>query len=234
MFVQAGLTRNSSFCIGKCRLASEVRAAHFLTPAPGQGLRPDVLGSCGPNTPAAGPSLWLGAVCKTGWGGGRNLASALPHEKQSLPQCEMTPHARNALKSGDPSDQTLAFFEHAAPPSPLQAGAPERVSPGPLRGPLQHQCMPLRTSEAPPSFLREQRAQTGDRRYVSSRLGVSHAGAPAWRGLGGAAWSKNARAWSEGSPDFSPPQAHAAISRCKTLCFSRATRLTQPRSPESR
>ena len=32
--------------------------------------------------------------------------------------------------------------------------------------------------------------------------GVTHAGAPAWRGLGGAARSKNARVWSEGSPDF--------------------------------
>ena len=32
-------------------------------------------------------------------------------EKQDLPQCEMTPRARNTLKSGDPSDQALAFFE---------------------------------------------------------------------------------------------------------------------------
>ena len=42
-----------------------------IAPSPGQGLRPDVLGSGGPNTPAAGPSLGLGAVCKTGWDGGR-------------------------------------------------------------------------------------------------------------------------------------------------------------------
>ena len=46
-------------------------ARQGIAPFPGQGLRPDVLGSCGPNAPAAGSSLWLGAVCKTGWDGGR-------------------------------------------------------------------------------------------------------------------------------------------------------------------
>ena len=45
------LTRNRTFCIVKCRLASEIRAADVLTPAPGQG---------------------------EGWGGGRNLVGALP------------------------------------------------------------------------------------------------------------------------------------------------------------
>ena len=72
------LMRNKTFCIVKCRMASEFHAADVLAPAPGQGLRPDVLGSGGPNTPAAGPSLRLGAVCKTGWGGGRNSAGAVP------------------------------------------------------------------------------------------------------------------------------------------------------------
>ena len=60
-------------------------------------------------------------------------------ERQSISHCEITPCARNALKSGDPSDQSLAFFERAAPPSPLQAGAPACLTPGPLRGPLHHQ-----------------------------------------------------------------------------------------------
>ena len=60
-------------------------------------------------------------------------------EKQNLPQCEMTPRARNALKSGDPSGETLAFFERAAPPRPLQAGAPAWLTPGRLRRPLHHQ-----------------------------------------------------------------------------------------------
>ena len=72
------LMRNKTLCIVECRMAFEFHAADDLAPSPGQGLRPDVLGSCGPNTPAAGPRLWLGAVCKTGWGGGRNLACAVP------------------------------------------------------------------------------------------------------------------------------------------------------------
>ena len=71
-------SRKKSFCIVKIHLTPKVLATEVLAPAPGQGLRPDVFGSCGPNTPAAGPSHWLGAVCKTGWGGGRNSASAVP------------------------------------------------------------------------------------------------------------------------------------------------------------
>ena len=46
---------------------------------------------------------------------------------------------RNQLKSGDPSDQALAFLERAAPPGPLQAGAPAWRTPGLLRSPLHHQ-----------------------------------------------------------------------------------------------
>ena len=71
------LTSSKAFRTVKRSPGSKGRAAEVLAPAPGQGLRPDVLGSCGPNTPAAGPSLWLGAVCKTGWGGGRNLAGSV-------------------------------------------------------------------------------------------------------------------------------------------------------------
>ena len=42
-------------------------------------------------------------------------------------------------KSEDSFDEALAFFVRAAPPSPLQAGAPAWAAPGPLRGPLHHQ-----------------------------------------------------------------------------------------------
>ena len=45
------LSRNKTFCIVKADLGSEFRAADVLTPAPGQG---------------------------EGWGGGRNLAGAVP------------------------------------------------------------------------------------------------------------------------------------------------------------
>ena len=40
-------------------------------------------------------------------------------QEKILLHCEILICARNDLKSGDPSDQTLAFFERAAPPSPL-------------------------------------------------------------------------------------------------------------------
>ena len=73
---------------------------------------------------------------------------ACPVKKQNFLQCEMM-SARKALKSGDPSDLTLAILEPAAPPSPVgpqprrarlphpvQAGAPAWMSPGLLRSPL--------------------------------------------------------------------------------------------------
>ena len=99
-----GLLRNMTFCIVECDLGSERRAADVLTPAPGQGLRPDVLGSCGPNTPAAGPSLCLGAVCKTGWGGGRNLAGAVP----AFDPHPSLPPARGKVKFRLPAPRQLA------------------------------------------------------------------------------------------------------------------------------
>ena len=64
------------------------------------------------------------------------------HEKQIISYCEIATCARHKLKSGDPSDQTMALSERAAPPSPagpqprrarllrpVQAGAPARIGP---------------------------------------------------------------------------------------------------------
>ena len=82
-------------------MASEFHAADDLAPSPGQGLRPDVLGSCGPNTPAAGPSLWLGRGLQDGlgWGSkpGRRCACIRPPSQPSpcpgegaFPACRRT------------------------------------------------------------------------------------------------------------------------------------------------
>ena len=141
------------------------------------------------------------------------VCSGGSHKKQFVLHCEIHPARRScsandrcrqgskAQKSGYPFDQTLAFFERAAPPSPagpqprrarlprpvqtaagqfgaaglgpLQAGAPAWLTPGPLRGPLQHQCIPLRTFEEPRSFLRDQRALTGDRTHLSRWLALN-------------------------------------------------------------
>ena len=73
------------------------------------------------------------------------------HEKQIISYCEIHPAMRSssandmhrqgskAQKSEDPFDEAQALFERAAPPSPLQAGAPAWLTPGPLRGSLHHQ-----------------------------------------------------------------------------------------------
>ena len=92
---------------------------------------------------------------------------------------------REGLNSGDPSDEALAFSERAAPPSPLQAGAPAWMTPGLLRSPLHHQGRRLGGSRGAcrSGFLRGRR----------SRPGHNHAGAPARRGLGGVEYSKDAR-----------------------------------------
>ena len=59
--------------------------------------------------------------------------------------------AWDAPKSGDPSDQPLAAFERATPPSPLRAGAPAWSWPGRLRCPL---TSPLRQAlRLPPERL---------------------------------------------------------------------------------
>ena len=51
-------------------------------------------------------------------------------------------------------------------------------------------------------------------------------------GLGGAARSKNARVWSEGSPDFSVFRARVVISKCKSdLFFMRLGRQLADRDP---
>ena len=106
--------RNKTFRIVKCDLGSEGRAADVRAPAPGQGLRPDVFGSCGPNTPAAGPSIWLGAVCKTGWGGGRNSAGPVP----AFDPHPSLPPARGKVQfppaSAPPTGRTIRFFANAA------------------------------------------------------------------------------------------------------------------------
>ena len=98
--------------------------------------------------------------------------------------------ARHKLKSGDPSDQALAFLDRAAPPSPLQAGAPAWATPGPLRSPLHHQGRRSGTSRSA--------CRSGLVRGRRSRPGQIHAGAPAWRGLRGVEYSKDARGRFEG------------------------------------
>ena len=108
------LMGNKAFCIVEIHLTPNVLATEVLAPAPGQGLRPDVLGPCGPNTSVAGPSLWLGAVCKTGWGGGRNLVGAVPafDPHPSLPPArgkEQFPRATAVS-----SCRTIRFFANAA------------------------------------------------------------------------------------------------------------------------
>ena len=74
-----------------------------------------------------------------------------------------------AQKSEDPFDETLAFFERAAPPSP-QAGAPAWIWPGLLRSPLHHQG---RRSGSSRSACR-----SGLLRGRRSRPGQVHAGGP--------------------------------------------------------
>ena len=51
-------------------------------------------------------------------------------------------------------DEALAAFEHAAPPSPLRAGAPAWISPGPLRGPLKSNLPRIATLERVGRFSR--------------------------------------------------------------------------------
>ena len=90
-----------------------------------------------------------------------------------------------AQKSEDPFDETLAFFERAAPPSP-QAGAPAWIWPGLLRSPLHHQG---RRSGSSRSACR-----SGLLRGRRSRPGQVHAGGPRSEGpWGGAKHSKDAR-----------------------------------------
>ena len=124
----------------------------------------------------------------------------------------------NHLKSRDPSDQALASLERAAPPSPagpqprrarlprpvqsaagqigaaglgpLQAGAPAWQTPGLLRSPLHHQGRRSGSSRGA--------CRSGLLRGRRSRPGQIHAGAPAWRGLGGVVYSKDARGRFEG------------------------------------
>ena len=113
--------------------------------------------------------------------------------------------------SRHPSKRPLASFEYSTPPSPLQAGAPAWLTPGLLCSPLHHQGLR-------PANNRGAR-RSGLLRGPRSGPGKAHAGAPAWRGLGGAARSRNARAWSEGSPKFSVFIAPVEISQCKTTHF---------------
>ena len=110
------------------------------------------------------------------------FVSIKPHKKQVILHCEMPlaflsfaandrlDRGSGARKSEDPSDQTLAFFERAAPPSPLQAGAPAWVTPGRLRRPLHHQGPRSAGSRG----VRRRVLKRGPR----SGPGVTHAGGP--------------------------------------------------------
>ena len=217
-----------------------------IAPSPGQGRRPDVLGSSGPNTPAAESSLWLGAVCKAGWDGGRMQAQRRPGFDplpNPLPAPVEGQHSgpgggeastEREMRLRPPPKRPLASFERAAPPkalpgrslaelgslvpsklpqgsleprhSPPERGPPAWTWPGRLRRPLKS---PLRRA---PRRLAGR--STWWLRGLRSRPGVSHAGAPAWRGLGGAARSENARALSKGSSDF------WAFEPCRHLSFA--------------
>ena len=134
-----------------------------------------------------------------------------------------------------PSKRPLASSEYSTPPSPLQAGAPAWLTPGPLRGPLHHQGLSTGTSRG--------LCRSGLLRGRRSRPGHVHAGAPSRRGQspaapncpaavwtgrgsralrgggpagpGGAARSKNARVWSEGSPDL---RAHPLSANVLRAC----------------
>ena len=85
------------------------------------------------------------------------------------------------LKSEDPPDQTLAFIERAAPPSP-QAGAPAWPTPGLLRSPLQHQS---RHSGRSRSDCRSEHASVDGQRRAAGRR--------ASRGLDGESGGRNCR-----------------------------------------
>ena len=94
-------------------------------------------------------------------------------------------HGLKVRQSEDPFDEALAFLERAAPPSPLQAGAPAWQTPGLLRSPLHHQGRRSGNSSSA--------CRSGPLRGRRSRPGQLHAGAPARRGLGGVEYSKDAR-----------------------------------------
>ena len=72
--------------------------------------------------------------------------------------------------SEDPFDNALAFFERAAPPSPLRAGAPAWLTPGLLRSPLHHQSR--RSGSSHGAY------RSGLVRGRRSRPGQVHAGGP--------------------------------------------------------
>ena len=164
--------------------------------------------------------------CSRGWRG------MLAHEKQIISHCEMTPRARNTLKSGDPSDQALASLERAAPPSPLQAGAPAWLTPGLLRSPLHHQRRHSCSSRGA--------YRSGHLRGRRSRPGHLHAGGPRSEGaLGGAKHSKDARGRFEGgiwnsrtARISSTPQKNQIPRKPKCSPSVVASRTPQPASAE--